>query len=219
MTPRVGGRPQIVDRAQILAAALELGVDNFSMHAVARKLGVSAAALYRYFGSREELLDACIDEFCSRLVLPASSLHWTDYLRALGRNFRTALQLTPGVHSYGIKVGPTTPSAFRIFDEALAVLIEAGIDEKQAWKAYGMIVDHAFHWEQKSEAFRELEKANGPNGYRILQLTEEELEGFPHLAKALASVLPLDVEPAYEEQLDVLVRGLESQIGSGANGE
>lgn len=54
---------QITDgRARIVAIAerqaVELGLDRMSMHSIARALGWSATALYRYFGSKDAILAA-----------------------------------------------------------------------------------------------------------------------------------------------------------------
>lgn len=53
-------------RSKILAHACELyltdGLDGFSMRKLARRLGVTAPALYRHFSSREEVIVAIVGE-------------------------------------------------------------------------------------------------------------------------------------------------------------
>lgn len=212
MTINYGGRPQKVDLKKIIQAALELGVDNLSMHAVATELGVSPAALYRYVESREGLLDACIDAFCERIELPSSELAWQDYLLELGRAFRQALLAMPGISAYGMKIGPTTPAAFVIIDAALGVLMRAGFKPVEAWSAFSLVVNHAFSMVQNQENFAALERQNGAGGYKLIRLQDDELEGTPYLAAALGSVL---TEPGfpnfdlrYEDQLKCLVAGI-----------
>jgi AcrR family transcriptional regulator len=53
------------------SALVAAGPDGISLRAIARAMGMTAPALYRYFGSREELLDELIadfyDEVCSAM--------------------------------------------------------------------------------------------------------------------------------------------------------
>lgn len=215
-----GGRPQLIDMPRILEAALEMGVDNLTMHGVARKLGVSPPALYRYVSSREALLDACMDHFCSHIVMPDPELHWRPYLTAMGRAFRQALHDTPGASNYGFKIGPTTPAAFHIINSALGVLRRDGFGARDAFTAYSLVIDHAMTSVQKEERMAVLEAQNGPGGYRILQLKPEEISDLPHLAQALSEWLslanPYDFDEGYNTQLECLIAGIEQQYDAGA---
>ncbi len=212
LNPTFKGRPQLIDRDKIVRAALEIGVDDLSMHSLAAHLEVSATALYRYFGSKEALIDACMDEFCSRLHLPAACLPWRDYMYGIGMAFRNALLALPGVCQYGFKIGPTTPAAFRIIESALQVLHDAGFAPADAWRAYSLVVDHAFYYTQKEELFHQLEAENGAGGYRVLQLAVEELQPFPMLASAIAAITPADFDGSYEQNLVILLDGLEQAL-------
>lgn len=59
-------------RAQILAEACDLylaeGMDGFSMRRVARRVGVTAPALYRHFESKEQLLVEVVNEAYRTLI-------------------------------------------------------------------------------------------------------------------------------------------------------
>lgn len=61
MTPRV-----TASREQLLDIALNLfsrqGIANTSLNAIAKEAGVTPAMLHYYFNSREQLLDAMIEE-------------------------------------------------------------------------------------------------------------------------------------------------------------
>ncbi|KAA1337047.1 TetR/AcrR family transcriptional regulator, partial [Escherichia coli] len=69
--PRRPGRPRggkrvTASREQLLDIALNLfsrqGIANTSLNAIAREAGVTPAMLHYYFNSREQLLDAMIEE-------------------------------------------------------------------------------------------------------------------------------------------------------------
>lgn len=215
MTQHTSGRPQLIDLEKILQAALELGVDNLSMHAVARRLDVSVAALYRYVDSREHLLDACMDAFCARIELPSADLPWPEHLHAVGQAFRRALLTMPGMSDYGMKIGPTTPAAFAIIDSALAVLLHADFEPKEAWNALAMVVDHAFYAVRNQENYVALEQKNGPGGYKMLQLQADELARTPYMARVLEATMTEpgfpDFDGTYRQQLDWLITGISAR--------
>lgn len=213
MSSKMGGRPKLIDDTQILLAAVSMGVEQMSMNGVARKLGVSTTALYRYYPSKQALLDACMDHFCGRIRLPDVALPWDQYLSGVGHAFRNALLETPGASAYGVKLGPTTPAAFQIMDVSLGVLMRAGFDERDAWSAYSQVVDHAFNYVQKEEQFRRLESEHGAGGYRVLRLEEDELARFPYLQRALSNMGEFDFDESYERQLSVIVAGLREKKG------
>ncbi len=202
----------MVDRAQILEAAIAIGPQQLSMHKVARYLGVSATTLYRYVDSKEALQQACMDEFCSRIVLPDASLSWQAYLAALGRSFNDALTATPGAHAYGTQIGPTTPVAYGILEHALGVLLRAGFPPAMAFNAYALVVDHAFTSAAKRERMAEFEAEFGAGGYQLLRDRAAHLENFPALAATLEAVLPPDFDATYEMRLAMLVSGIAAQL-------
>lgn len=212
MSTKFGGRPQKVDLEKIINAALDVGVANLSMRAVASKLDVSSAALYRYVDSIEALLDACMDAFCERIELPDAALDWQDYLLELGLAYRHALLSMPGISSYGMRFGPTTPAAFKLIDTVLGVLMRNGFEPVQAWSAFSLIGSYSFSTVQSQENFLALERQHGDGGYKIMRLQAPDLEQTPYLAKALFT---LRQEPGfpnfaqrYEEQLKCLVAGI-----------
>lgn len=53
---RVLGRPRRLTLPQIITAALEIGLENLTMTAVAKRLGVSGTVLYGYISNRDELV-------------------------------------------------------------------------------------------------------------------------------------------------------------------
>ena len=204
-----GPRRLPLDRDRIIAGLLELGVDRFSMHSLARHLGVSATALYRYFPSREALLAGTMDVFCERLTLPALETPWPEYLRELARAFRRALLEMPGAADYGTAIGPATPSAFAIIEAALGRLTAAGFDPSQAWRVYGQVVNHAFQSVQSEERFHRMVAEHGDLGYRVYKLSEEERETYPELARAVDAMV-VDFDRAFETTLEWLVAGIEA---------
>lgn len=79
-------------RQAILDAAREMiseqGVHNVSLRAIARRVDYSPAGLYEYFGSKEEILQAVVDDGFARFARYLGSvpldLPPLDYLKQLG---------------------------------------------------------------------------------------------------------------------------------------
>ena len=61
-----------IRREQILEAALEIvsrkGMKGLSIGAVARRIGLVPSAIYRHFESKDEIIDALLDQIESRLL-------------------------------------------------------------------------------------------------------------------------------------------------------
>lgn len=88
-TPRRGtvpggrkvGRKPAFTAADVVNAALVEGIDRFTLAAVADRLGVVTAAIYRLFPSRDDLVMACLDAIGATLVLPEPGTGWREALR------------------------------------------------------------------------------------------------------------------------------------------
>jgi AcrR family transcriptional regulator len=93
------GRPPVLSHADILAAALRIGVADLSMVRVAVSLKVRHTALYRYFPSRDHLVNAVLDQLCEGLAWPETLTHndWAHQLRAVFQSLRTLTLRHPGM--------------------------------------------------------------------------------------------------------------------------
>ena len=84
-------------RDDVVMAALEIGVDRFTMGKVARLLGVSAVDLGRSVSSRDDLLVACLERVSADITLPPAGLSWQKYLRQLADSLWDVLDANPGL--------------------------------------------------------------------------------------------------------------------------
>jgi AcrR family transcriptional regulator len=71
-------RPEILDAA--LAVAAERGIDGVSMRAVAQRLGLTPMALYGYFRSKDELLDAVLGRLLAEIPPSPAGLNWREVI-------------------------------------------------------------------------------------------------------------------------------------------
>ncbi|MBC7630664.1 TetR/AcrR family transcriptional regulator [Aeromicrobium sp.] len=107
---RKPGRPRALTVDAIAQAALDDGIDTFSMPSVARRLGVAHSGLYRYVTDRDDLLVQAIDRAVVAAQWPPADLEWTELLRAIGATVWQMCETYPGFDRASLTV-PRSPRA------------------------------------------------------------------------------------------------------------
>ncbi|MFG1921932.1 TetR/AcrR family transcriptional regulator C-terminal domain-containing protein [Cryptosporangium sp. NPDC048952] len=126
---RYGPRPSqdvraIVDAA--IAIADREGLDKVTMSSVAADVGVATMSLYRYVGSKDELLLLMADAAAPEPpALEAQG--WRAYLTAWTRANRDYLLGRPWQLTLGRTAPPAGPRTLRWLDRALAALADTGL--------------------------------------------------------------------------------------------
>ena len=77
--------------------ALELGLSEFSLAAVAKELGFSTPSLYRVIDNRDDLVDKCLERISQTLQLPPADQKWQDQLRFFTDEIWRVLDDYPGL--------------------------------------------------------------------------------------------------------------------------
>jgi AcrR family transcriptional regulator len=123
-------------REQIAAAAIALadadGLRAVTMRGVGHSLGTSAAGLYRYVRSRQELLALMVDAALGELAYPAVNGDWSRQLLAVAHEQRRAYHAHPWLLAASVDAGMLGPNALAYFDRCLAIL--AGVPASSAAK-------------------------------------------------------------------------------------
>ncbi|WP_149359708.1 TetR/AcrR family transcriptional regulator [Lolliginicoccus suaedae] len=91
------GRPRVLHEHDIVAAALAEGLLDATMPAVARRLGVSHSALYRYYADRNALMQACIAQAVASMPWPDPEEPWRTMLPKLASTTWDMLERYPGL--------------------------------------------------------------------------------------------------------------------------
>ena len=94
---RKPGRPRALTVGVIAQAALDDGIDTFSMPSVARRLGVAHSGLYRYVADRDDLLIQALDLAFTSIVWPGVDLPWETLIREIGESVWAACDAHPGL--------------------------------------------------------------------------------------------------------------------------
>ncbi|WP_206675451.1 TetR family transcriptional regulator [Solimonas terrae] len=141
---RRGGRPAVLSRERILDVARQIPARELTMPIVARRLDVSAAALYRHFDSRDALLAALGARLAETFeVRAADPAHWREWLLETNIALFRFLVDNPVIlavpdWSYVESMGN------RLLDAAYSTLENAGFDTVAAIETWGVVSGHAY---------------------------------------------------------------------------
>ena len=131
-----GPKPRF-SRADVVEAALALGIADFTLTAVAGRLGVAVSGLYRTISSREDLLAACLERVATQMDLTHPGTTWQDAIRAHAESMWNLLEQYPGLAGVVVSV----PWAHQLFAgpfaQAYQSLVDRGLDPEDA----GVVLD------------------------------------------------------------------------------
>lgn len=117
-TRRAVGRPSRTSLPALLDAATELGLDTFTLGAVARHVGVAEATVYNYVSGRDELFRAACDRLFSSVSLETDADtdtgSWMDYMEVVSARVYPLAVAHPGFADY-LFFGPFGPETERIY--------------------------------------------------------------------------------------------------------
>lgn len=171
-----------------------------SMRALAQRLGTGPASLYRYVGSRDELLDLMADAVAGELDLSgATGGDWLDDLVGLALQSRDAHVRHPWLADLNDRRGEVLgPHAIDYLDHALGILAPAPGTAGQKLEAVGLLGGLAVLFARREAAATSTggpagapatgHPATGDPAARAAHLAAVAAEGrHPHLLAALTA--------------------------------
>ena len=201
---RSPGPARRFDLSEIDEAALrvveESGFAGLSLRAVARELGITAAALYTYLDNGDELRQRVIDLVIARhtdtLVWPED---WRGALRTFALGLRDLLAANPAMIEAFAAGVVLTPMARDVAEQVIRRLVGAGMSPAAAFEAYTTV--HA------------LVMGHGLLSTGAARSAPPDIDAVRHPTLALLHVerggigrLPLEV------QLEIVITGLEPTV-------
>jgi len=148
-TPPTGNedRRRTLTRQRVVTEALKAiaadGVGALSMRALATRLGVVPAALYRHVRSKQQLHDLLVDGVLAEVDCKVDpSLAWTERVKALAHRLRSVLEDHPGVAGLLKTRDPLGPHSLALAEAFLAPLQAAGRPERETGLAFFLIYDY-----------------------------------------------------------------------------
>jgi AcrR family transcriptional regulator len=216
--PNKGPKPGLsLDR--IVAAAVKVaaseGLAAVSMSRVAGELGASAMSLYRYVGSKDELLALMVD---AALGPPPPAPPGEDWRAGLSRwawGYHDALRRHPWALQVPIGGPPTTPNGIAWMEDGLAALAGTGLEEGEK---LGVILLLSGYVRNEATLAADIAAAAATSGSEVMPAWSSlirrltDAERFPALHAALASgALDQDDDPddEFEFGLERVLDGVE----------
>jgi TetR/AcrR family tetracycline transcriptional repressor len=134
-TRRPRGRPPSLSTDGVVQAALrltrEVGLENLTMRALARELGVPPMTIYHYAPSREYLHSLVVDDILSEIRVPGPKEgDWEERLRTLLHDARRVFAEHPGVSAHFGDGG--SREGARLADGVLTILADGGFSPQSA---------------------------------------------------------------------------------------
>jgi AcrR family transcriptional regulator len=134
------GRPPRISRQAIAEAALEVGLEDLTLRAVAERLGVSVPSLYHHVNGRDELLQLAAERSVSRRRVPVDrDQHWAAWLLEWARYNRDAFVGTPGLLSQYVEGTIDVEAILENLEAILALLCRQGFDPVEGRVAYELV--------------------------------------------------------------------------------
>jgi AcrR family transcriptional regulator len=132
-TPRPRrGRPPRISQDRIVEAAVELGLDSFSMQGIADRLGVTPPALYSHVAGREEVLDLVNTALLRHMAAFSSTADdWRAWLTDFAHEVRR--HLTPSASALMVDLrGPAASVRVGMGERGLQLLMDSGFTPAEA---------------------------------------------------------------------------------------
>jgi AcrR family transcriptional regulator len=201
-------REELAQRA--LAIMDAHGTEALTMRRLAEELGMGTMALYRYFPSKNAVMDAAIDVAAPEVELPElGAAPWKEQLVDLARALFQAGLRHPSVARERFDRPLQSPGAMRVTDRAIALLLEAGLSKRDAVAAFKALLvltlgAAAF---AASESRPEVRKKAGE---RHSSTPAEEFPAMSAVAGELTAALGGD--EAFELGFQALLDGIELRV-------
>lgn len=196
----------MLSRESIALAALELtnsgGLPALSMRKLGGRLGVEAMSLYHYVDSKDDLLDAVLDELYRQIELPydVADEDWEAGVRGGLRAFRRVLTDNEAALELFVTRALPSDAAYGVMLWAFHRFTNLGLDRSSAQRAVHMAV--SFVIGHVANEFGLMSRpAGGPR--EIL----DNVDG-PEAREFLEARLEITSDDMFEAGLDAVVAGL-----------
>ncbi len=202
-------RPNL-SREVIATVALELidegGLAGLSMRKLGARLGVEAMSLYHYVSSKDDLLDAAVEQIYLEIDIPEFSepQGWEGTVRMGLESFHRALARHPRALALFATRPAVTPGAFAVLGTAYRRLHQAGLSPKDAHGALNMLVSFVLgHVAFSIEAHVD---ADGRHRVPV----DASID--PELAAYIEAGSDLDTDDLFRSGLDTIIAGVRTQF-------
>ena len=213
-----------LDTDSIERAALDLidetGLDGLTMRALGRRLGVDPTAVYRYYRSKDELLDALVDRVFTERPRegqqpqpPPEEPDWRDVARRACQGMRRGLLAHAALVPLAVFRPPRAGGTLTGIEGLLGALLGAGFDQRETAAAYHTLLYYTLGHAALEAPYAQMgdEEANAiiaaTRGFYLAQPPEQ----YPYLA-AVAPHLYGALDEQFTYGLERLLDGLQTAL-------
>ena len=209
-----------LDQQQIVEAALvlldEVGLDALTMRALATRLGVKAAALYRHVKDKQELLVYLSDRIAGELPELDPKLGWREQLMQLARAYRRNLTVHRDAPRVLAESPPFGPKRLRGVETVLSTLKAAGLSDQDAARTGYHFNNYVTEF-AADEARMASASAQFGGKRKLLQQTRKlfrslPAEEFPTLHALADALAESDQDASFEFGMELWLQGLEQYL-------
>lgn len=223
-------------RAAVVARALEIGtaegLDAVSLRRLAQELGVTPMALYRHVRDKQDLINAMTEAVLEGLDTTVGSrpdMAWTERWRLAIDNYKAQIDARPLALPLSIAYsGDGPPSFWRVLEDLLAILLDAGFERRQAILLIrvisNLLAGYLLLFQQSAtQGATPLDAHQIDLLRRRFALTQLSLprDEFPHLiasADDTAEVWLSDPDNWWQDTVDLITFGLERMLERSRDG-
>lgn len=200
-------RPRSLTPGHISAAALAVidrdGLGGLSMRTVAKELGLSTMALYRYVDDRDELERLVVERVLGAVDTepPPPDASWRERVEVMVRRLRDTVGAHPSVVPLTLTHRHRSPSVLRWSETVLAILTEAGFTGGQRVVALRGLLGYVIGAIQ-------LEHLGSLSGEGTVVLSALPPDEFPYMTETARDARNVSADQEFIGGLTVLLRGL-----------
>ncbi|MER5834278.1 TetR/AcrR family transcriptional regulator [Streptomyces sp. NPDC002130] len=202
-------RPRSLSHARLASAALAVidrdGLAGLSMRSVAKELGMSTMALYRYVDDREELERLVVDLVLDTVDTepPGPEMPWQQRMEVLMGRLRDAVAAHPEIVPLTVAHRHRSLAGLRWSESVLGVLTEAGFDGDRRVIALRGLVGYLIGAIQ-------LEHLGPLSGEGTVAIAELPPDAFPRMAETARHARKVSADREFTGGLALLLRGLDA---------
>lgn len=137
-----------LDRASIVEAGLDLAASSthatISVRELGAHLGADPTAIYRHFRSKQQLMEALLDELTLRSVaaVTATKGEWRERLRQLASATLTIYSAHPAIGADAIVLTTHGRGELEAIEIMLEAFSEAGLESDDVVRHYALLASH-----------------------------------------------------------------------------